>query len=79
MNGAIVVTPPGLPALQLPRALAPLHARPLTLADADTVLAFRRQVLAQMPATLRAVDPARGLLPEVEQAWACLLYTSRCV
>ncbi|MBY0463644.1 MAG: hypothetical protein K2W33_01735 [Burkholderiales bacterium] len=70
MNGAIVVTPPGLPALQLPRALAHLHARLLTLADADTVLAFRRQVLAQMPATLRAVDPARGLLPEVEQAWA---------
>jgi hypothetical protein len=70
VNGAVVVTPPDLPELQLPRALGHLHARLVTLADADTVLAFRRQVLAQMPAALRAIDPARGLLPEVEQAWA---------
>jgi hypothetical protein len=59
-----------LPPLHLPRALQHLHARPLTLDDADVVLAMRREVLTAMPAALRAVDPSRGCLPEVEQAWA---------
>lgn len=70
MSTTVVVTPPELPPLQLPRALAHLTGRLLTPADADTVLAMRRTVLATMPAALRVADPARGQMPEVEQAWA---------
>lgn len=70
MSATVVVTPPELPPLRLPRALAHLTARLLTPADAGAVLAMRRAVLATMPAALRAVDPARGFMPEVEQAWA---------
>lgn len=70
MSNTTVITPPELPPLRLPRALSHLSARLLTPADADVLLALRRTVLSTMPAALRAVDPARGLTPAVEQAWA---------
>lgn len=70
MSTNVVITPPEVPPLRLPRALAQLTARLLAPADADTVLALRKNVLSTMPATLRAVDPARGLMPDVAQAWA---------
>lgn len=60
----------GVPPLHLPRALAHVHARPLTPADAPSALALRRHILQAMPPLLRAVDPVRGCSPEVEQAWA---------
>jgi hypothetical protein len=59
-----------MPPLQLPRALHHLHTQRLTLNDADQVLAMRRDVLTGMPSALRAVDPSRACLPEVESAWA---------
>lgn len=59
-----------MPLLHLPRALHHLHSRLLTPSDADPVLALRRDILRAMPPALRAVDPERGCLPDVEQAWA---------
>lgn len=69
-NGGAATTAPTLPTLWLPRALAHLQARPLTLADSDTVLTLRRHILQTMPPLLRAVDPIQGCTPAVEQAWA---------
>lgn len=64
------MTPNVAPSLHLPRALAHLTTRPMGLNDADAALALRRRILQTMPPALRAVDPAQGCLPEVEQAWA---------
>lgn len=54
----------------LPRALSHLSHRLLTLDDAPAVLQLRRETLVGMPAALRAVDPERGCLPDVENAYA---------
>jgi GNAT superfamily N-acetyltransferase len=59
-----------VPALHLPRALGHLHSQLLSLEQAETVLALRREILTAMPAALRAIDPALGCLPAVEHAWA---------
>lgn len=58
------------PALHLPRALDHLHTRVLGLDDTALVLSLRRDILQAMPPALRAVDPDRGCLPEVEHDWA---------
>lgn len=63
-------TEPVVPALHLPRALAHLQPRPLTVAQADEALAFRRSVLHGMPDALRADDPVTAGSPAVEQQWA---------
>ena len=59
----------GAPALHLPRALAQLSPRLMTLTDADEALAFRRQVLLAMPPALRVNDEAHTVAPAVERHW----------
>lgn len=67
--------PPTMPTqtplpLRLPRALAHLQARTLSMADADAALGLRRHILLAMPSHLRAIDPSVGCSAPVEQAWA---------